>query len=91
MRYHGIATSDLADWDNQGVARFQAKDVRRGEGGVVASEDPDDSVLGKSHGLLRTKSPDLPKPEWKDIRSAILEQAVYFPSDPGYAVTPDGR
>jgi len=91
MRIHEILTCDLADWETHGVGRFHAKDVRRGEGGIIASEDPDDPVLGKAHALLRTKSPGLPRPEWNYVRSAILEHAVYFDSDPGYSdVQADG-
>lgn len=85
MRSHEIPTSALATWDTHGVGRFYAKDVRRGPGGVVAWRDPDDAALGEAHALLRTPSAGLPKPEWSDIRSAILESAVYFESDPGYA------
>lgn len=85
MRQHEIPTSRLAKWETQGVGRFHARDVRRGKGGIVASEDPEDTELGKAHALLRTKSPGLPRAEWLDIRSAILEQAIYFESDPGFS------
>jgi hypothetical protein len=88
MRFHDIATSKLANWDTQGVGRFHARDVRRGKGGIVSSEDPEDQELGKAHALIRTKAAGLPRSEWLDIRSAILEQAVYFDSDPGYLNTP---
>jgi hypothetical protein len=84
LRAHEIPTSKLADWDKQGVGRFQAVDVRRGEGGVVLSPDEEDEALGKAHALLRTKTAGLPKAEWSDVRDAILEEAIYFESDPGY-------
>ncbi len=86
LRAHEIATDKLvADWDKQGVGRFQAVDVRRGEGGVVLSPDAEDEVLGKAHALLRTMTARLPKAEWSD---AILAEAIYFESDPGYAEPP---
>ena len=84
MRVHKIPTGALTSWDKYGVGRFHAADVRRGKGGVVPFEDPDDEALGKAHALLRTPTPGLPKAEWSDVRSAILENAVYFESDPGY-------
>ena len=86
LRAHEIPTSRLvANWDTHGVGRFRAADVRRNGGGVIVSPDNDDTVLGPAHALLRTKSPGLPRTEWSYIRSAILDEAVYFDSDPGYA------
>lgn len=84
MREHGIPTAGLVNWDTHGVGRFHARDVRRGEGGVVALEDPEDEVLGTVHGLLRTRSDNFPRPEWSKIRSYILEAAIWYDSDPGY-------
>jgi hypothetical protein len=84
MKTNVIPTYALVDWETHGVGRFHVVDVRNGLGGVVAFEDPDDEILGKVHGLLRTKSPIFDRPEWSKIRSFILQAAVWFESDPGY-------
>lgn len=84
-----IPTNQLVNWETHGVGRFKAIDVRNGGGGVVLAPDDADEVLGKAHALLRTKSVGLPRGEWRDVRAAILDKAIYFESDPGYFVASD--
>lgn len=83
-----ILTIDMVDWDKYGLARFYVSTLRECGGGIVADEDKSDPVLGVAHGLLRTKQPDLgsraAKREWSNIRSDLLDHAVYYDSDPGY-------
>jgi hypothetical protein len=79
-----IPTAKLVNWDTHGVGRFHAGDVRRGRGGVIAFEDLSDEILGKAHGLIRTKSASLPRPEWSAIRSELMQVAIWYESDPGY-------
>lgn len=86
MKHHEIPTFKLVNWETHGVGRFHVRDVRRGKGGVVALEDPNDPVLGKAHGLIRTASSAFPRAEWSDIRSQLLERAIWYDSDPGYEV-----
>lgn len=86
MKHNEIPTSQLVNWETHGVGRFHVRDVRRGKGGVVAKEDPDTEILGKVHGLIRTASKDFPRAEWSEIRSQILQAAIWYDSDPGYEV-----
>lgn len=88
MKRHAIPTSALADWLEQGngVGRFTVQDVRDAGGGVVAVEDTSDPVLGKAHGLVRTKSQNMkPKPEWSNLRKELLKKAEFVAADPGYS------
>lgn len=86
MIEHEIATADLVNWDTHVVGRFKVEHVRASGGGVVAHEDAEDEILGKAHGLLRTKSPGMrPKGEWSALRNKLLEHVEYFGTDPGYS------
>ena len=80
IRRHGLKTFNLCNWDTHGVARFKAGHVRP-ELGVVADET-DEPLIGKAHGLIRGPEGKPPKSSWNKVRDEILENVVYFDSDP---------
>lgn len=81
IRRHGLKTFNLCNWDTHGVARFQARHVRP-DLGLVADET-DDPLIGKAHGLIRGPEGKPSKSVWNRVRDEILENVVYFDSDPG--------
>lgn len=78
----GVPRSEICDWDTHHAIEFAVATVRRGQGGVVHEDDPGDTVLGKAHALVRTRSPRPSKSEKTAIRDQIIDNHVWVAEDP---------
>lgn len=79
----GVEIEVAYDWSKYHVIEFDVECVRSGGvGGVIQSDDPDDEVLGKAHGVVRTKSPSMPRSERDVVRDAIIDRFRWIRSTP---------
>lgn len=72
---------DLCEWGIYGIGVFEARVPRASGGGVIASEDLEDPVLGRAHGLVRPKVQS-DKIQWKAIRKELIKHTKWFPQAP---------
>ncbi|RRQ29225.1 hypothetical protein DK926_04915 [Rhodococcus sp. Eu-32] len=72
---------DLCEWGTYGVGVFAARVPRSAGGGVIASEDERDSILGKAHGLVRPRQRG-DKVHWRAVRKELIKNTRWFPKAP---------